>query len=668
MPRVSRHTRYPRRGSLLADAVRRCGQFAAVLALCAVAPTAHAVVAVEAGPASSATVDTPVTLSGSVTGQSILDFTSGDGANNSIWQTENMLITYDDINGFGSVGPLQSTTGHIYGWPSGLAREDGGTAYGVDTFHQRVYVLDETTGIVTPFADQAGGSSWNTRMGSLSYDSVNNILYSIDFSGASDRLWSFDLATQLWTLEYVGLPSSDARGAALDKITSLLFIYDANTNQIYTLDPANGATANVVQPTLDPGPAFQGVALLFIFFDEVTFYKNELYGILHFGIDDGNEALDYGQIQHIDLATGATRNIGPVIVGADPKTLILDSVPEVLEWTVDSGPGVVTFADAEDPTTSATFSTPGAYVLRLTAHDSPVVFDTVTVTASHTCNDGIDQDGDGFFDYPDDPGCSSATDTTETDASLFCDDGLDNDADGLVDASNDPGCTSGTDSTETNPLVACDDGLDNDLDGATDHTTDSGCADPEDTTETSAMLICDDGLDNDGDGLTDLADPGCSTPLGATEKTPGLVCDDGIDNDGDGMSDFPTDPGCSSPGDTAETSPSLPCDDGIDNDGDNFWDHTNDPGCASATSPTESPACQDGIDNDGDGRLDFDGGLSALGVDAPSPLVPDLGCFSDPIRDSEVRQACGLGAELVVVLPIWVFFRKRRSQRAAAAA
>ena len=194
----------------------------------------------------------------------------------------------------------------------------------------------------------------------------------------------------------------------------------------------------------------------------MIFYDDELYGTLRFRIDDGIEILDYGQIQRIDLATGATRNIGPVGVGADSKALILDSVPEVLEWTVDSGPGVVTFADAEDPTTSATFSTPGAYVLRLTAYDSPVVFDTVTVTASHTCNDGID--------------------------------------------------------------------------------------------------------------------------------------------------------------------------------------------------------------NDGDGRLDFDGGLSALGVDAPSPLVPDLGCFSDPIRDSEVRQACGLGADLVVVLPIWVFFRKRRSQRAAAAA
>jgi hypothetical protein len=39
-------------------------------------------------------------------------------------------------------------------------------------------------------------------------------------------------------------------------------------------------------------------------------------------------------------------------------------------WTKVSGPGTVTFGDASDPTTTATFSTVGVYVLRLTADDS----------------------------------------------------------------------------------------------------------------------------------------------------------------------------------------------------------------------------------------------------------------------------------------------------------
>ena len=38
-----------------------------------------------------------------------------------------------------------------------------------------------------------------------------------------------------------------------------------------------------------------------------------------------------------------------------------------MTWSKESGPGAVTFADATSPVTTATFSAPGAYVLRLTA-------------------------------------------------------------------------------------------------------------------------------------------------------------------------------------------------------------------------------------------------------------------------------------------------------------
>ena len=52
-------------------------------------------------------------------------------------------------------------------------------------------------------------------------------------------------------------------------------------------------------------------------------------------------------------------------------------------WTVDSGPGTVTFAGATAVDTTATFSLAGTYVLRLTATDSALsAFDTVTVTVT----------------------------------------------------------------------------------------------------------------------------------------------------------------------------------------------------------------------------------------------------------------------------------------------
>ena len=41
-------------------------------------------------------------------------------------------------------------------------------------------------------------------------------------------------------------------------------------------------------------------------------------------------------------------------------------------------------------------------------------------TTTYACNDGVDNDGDGKIDYPNDPGCSSSTDNDETDPTTSC--------------------------------------------------------------------------------------------------------------------------------------------------------------------------------------------------------------------------------------------------------
>ncbi len=74
------------------------------------------------------------------------------------------------------------------------------------------------------------------------------------------------------------------------------------------------------------------------------------------------------------------------------------------------------------------------------------------------CNNGADDDTDGFTDYPYDPGCTSIADNDEIDscdpvnnpgACPACANGADDDADGLVDAL-DPGCASAGDNSELN--------------------------------------------------------------------------------------------------------------------------------------------------------------------------------------------------------------------------
>jgi hypothetical protein len=49
---------------------------------------------------------------------------------------------------------------------------------------------------------------------------------------------------------------------------------------------------------------------------------------------------------------------------------------------------------------------------------------------SNACANSLDDDGDGWTDFPSDPACASATATRER---AHCQDGLDNDGDGLVD-------------------------------------------------------------------------------------------------------------------------------------------------------------------------------------------------------------------------------------------
>jgi spore coat protein A len=103
------------------------------------------------------------------------------------------------------------------------------------------------------------------------------------------------------------------------------------------------------------------------------------------------------------------------------------------------------------------------HILEHEDHEMMRQFETVATTLA--CQNGIDDDGDGFVDFAgDDPGCASATDPSEREPLLECDDGLDNDGDGGVDYPDDPSCASPT--WIENP--ACDDGLDNDGDGFVD--------------------------------------------------------------------------------------------------------------------------------------------------------------------------------------------------------
>jgi hypothetical protein len=99
------------------------------------------------------------------------------------------------------------------------------------------------------------------------------------------------------------------------------------------------------------------------------------------------------------------------------------------------------------------------------------------------CNDGLDEDGDGLADYPDDPGCTSALDTDEQESTLVCDNGIDDDNDDRIDFPEDLGCSDGLDTSERGAPYACDNGIDDDLDLLADYPDDTDCLYSEYPTE-----------------------------------------------------------------------------------------------------------------------------------------------------------------------------------------
>ena len=124
-----------------------------------------------------------------------------------------------------------------------------------------------------------------------------------------------------------------------------------------------------------------------------------------------------------------------------------------------------------------------------------------------------------------------------------CSDGIDNNGDGRVDFPNDPGCTDASDDSEIldGPLPQCADGVDNDFDGRVDFGFDPDCRSAADDDERSPPA-CRDGVDNDGDGLVDLDDPGCQDDPDRFSEFNLAACRNGQDDDEDGRVDFPNDP------------------------------------------------------------------------------------------------------------------------------
>lgn len=146
-----------------------------------------------------------------------------------------------------------------------------------------------------------------------------------------------------------------------------------------------------------------------------------------------------------------------------------------------------------------------------------------------TCDDGVDNDGDGTFDCEDENCFGVAPCDTE----IECNDDIDNDGDRTMDC-DDPDCAA---EVYCVPESDCNDEVDNDLDG------DMDCVDADCDGIGGCEFFevtCEDAFDNDGDGAVDCYDSSC---FGVPPCTSEMICGDGEDNDADFLSDC-DDPDC----------------------------------------------------------------------------------------------------------------------------
>jgi hypothetical protein len=284
------------------------------------------------------------------------------------------------------------------------------------------------------------------------------------------------------------------------------------------------------------------------------------------------------------------------------------------------------------------------------------------------CLDGMDNNGDGKIDFPNDPACTSSSDNTEDvvcpgATCPECGDGIDNDGDGRTDFPADAACASASEATEgcvdTDPiasiLMPMTTGT---LVGATnDHqpacvtsagtdviytltvpSLESLTIDTENSTVDTALsfmtsdctepsIACDDdGGVGTGDSLitrqfvqagtyTIAIDADTTTPntyiLNVSGViSPGASCETplfatGVLRCGLGFA-------CDGPV-GMRACVVAECIDGLDNNGDGRTDFPADPGCTSFSDDTEAsmcpgpgcPVCGDGIDNDNDGATDY---------------------------------------------------------------
>jgi len=282
----------------------------------------------------------------------------------------------------------------------------------------------------------------------------NDAGFNLEYKPGDDNLTSVGSGDDFARADFVALDTGwHFVGAALDGATGRMFVDGVDRTSDPTLSPVVANPAQSLRFGREQAEFFLGRI------DEIRIAPGARtaawFAAQHLSMTDA--FLDWGAEETFVAQTGTTS----LFLAADTVVLPFDTAPSGLSLAIGGqplvAPGAVTavvgatgLVEAPSPQTLAgtvyvfaSWSDGSAQSHEVEAAP-PALPRVATYQALPACGDGIDNDGDGLTDHPNDPSCFHPMAKTE---SPQCDDGADNDGDGKVDwdgagvATPDPDCS-----------------------------------------------------------------------------------------------------------------------------------------------------------------------------------------------------------------------------------
>ena len=283
--------------------------------------------------------------------------------------------------------------------------------------------------------------------------------------------------------------------------------------------------------------------------------------------------------------------------------------------------------------------------------DCTINYSKCVLKSPEKCDNGIDDNGDGYIDCLDEACMFTSACIVEQSNVEICDNGIDDDKNGLADC-KDPACVMSGNCKPSTVYEICDNGIDDDKNSLKD------CDDPAckstPVCQVTSVEICDNAIDDDKNGLIDCQDPACfSDSACKTEE----ICGNNIDDNKNGLADC-QDPACASHATCSTSAPVEICNDNIDNDLDGAVD-CKDTDCRNDITCILSGEniCANGIDDNGDELIDCQDPVckNDIACKSFSELI-EGSCQATPMRNS----GAPLSALILGMLGLGALLRRRR--------